>query len=101
MLQAILQRRARVRLDMLVKQGLQVEMRKRQGFESLGLSLGFLLRVDEAQPERFEALSFSHFYLQPLFDEHIEANTRAALKYCLQHPRWKLSVQMHKVIGIE
>ena len=53
------------------------------------------------EPERFEDLAFAHFYLRPLFDEHIEQNTRAALNYCLQHPRWKLSVQMHKVIGIE
>ncbi len=65
------------------------------------LKLVYPQQEAEAQPERFENLAFAHFYLQPLFDEHIEANTRAALDYCLQHPRWKLSVQMHKVIGIE
>ena len=65
------------------------------------LKLVYPQEEDEARPERFEALAFEHFYLQPLFDEHIEANTRAALDYCLRHPRWKLSVQMHKVIGID
>jgi organic radical activating enzyme len=29
-----------------------------------------------------------------------EANTRAALAYCLAHPRWRLSLQTHKLLGI-
>ena len=29
-----------------------------------------------------------------------EANTRAAIAYCFEHPRWRLSVQTHKYIGI-
>ena len=65
------------------------------------LKLVYPQEEDEARPEHFEAFAFEHFYLQPLFDEHIIANTRAALEYCLQHPRWKLSVQMHKFIGID
>jgi organic radical activating enzyme len=31
---------------------------------------------------------------------HLAANTRAALEYCLAHPRWRLSVQTHKLLGI-
>ena len=54
----------------------------------------------EAQPERFAELAFTHFYLQPLHDENLEANTRACIDYCLQHPRWQLSLQTHKMIGI-
>lgn len=54
-----------------------------------------------AQPERFESLPFSHFFLQPLDDDHREANTEAAVAYCLEHPRWSLSLQTHKLIGID
>lgn len=56
---------------------------------------------DEAQPVRFESLDFSQFFLQPLYDENIEANTKAAVEYCLAHPKWQLSLQTHKIIGID
>jgi 7-carboxy-7-deazaguanine synthase len=54
----------------------------------------------KAPPERFERLAFEHFFLQPLDGPAREANTRAAIDYCLAHPRWRLSVQTHKVLGI-
>ena len=54
----------------------------------------------EAPPERFEALDFRHFFLQPMDGPAREANTRAAIDYCLRHPRWRLSLQSHKIIGI-
>ncbi|MDX1516048.1 MAG: 7-carboxy-7-deazaguanine synthase [Woeseiaceae bacterium] len=54
----------------------------------------------EAQPERFESLEFTHFYLQPCDDEQRERNTAAAIEYCLTHPRWKLSLQTHKILGL-
>jgi organic radical activating enzyme len=53
-----------------------------------------------APPERFETLDFHHFFLQPMDGPDIEANTRAAVDYCLAHPRWRLSVQLHKQLGI-
>ena len=53
-----------------------------------------------AQPERFEDLAFEHFMLQPMDGPDAAANTRAAIAYCLAHPRWRLSVQTHKVIGV-
>ena len=68
-----------------------------------------LLRGDElklvfpqpgAEPERYESLPFHHFFLQPMDGPELEANTRAALGYCLAHPRWKLSLQTHKLLGI-
>ena len=55
----------------------------------------------EAQPENFVGMDFDNFYLQPLDDPHIEQNTHHALEYCLAHPRWKLSIQTHKVLGID
>ncbi|MDH3532619.1 MAG: 7-carboxy-7-deazaguanine synthase [Gammaproteobacteria bacterium] len=54
----------------------------------------------EAQPEQFAELPFEQFYLQPLDDAALAANTRAALQYCLRHPRWQLSLQTHKILGI-
>jgi 7-carboxy-7-deazaguanine synthase (Cx14CxxC type) len=53
-----------------------------------------------ALPERFEALDFAHFFLQPMDGLEQRRNTRLAVEYCLAHPRWRLSVQTHKVIGI-
>jgi 7-carboxy-7-deazaguanine synthase len=53
-----------------------------------------------AEPEKFAALDFRHFLLQPMDGPAREANTRAALAYCLAHPRWSLSLQTHKFLGI-
>jgi 7-carboxy-7-deazaguanine synthase (Cx14CxxC type) len=57
----------------------------------------------EAQPERYARLDFRHFYLQPMDESSNETgadNTRVTIDYCLQNPRWKLSLQTHKIIGI-
>ena len=53
-----------------------------------------------APPERFTGLEFSHFLLQPMDGPRLTANTEAAIAYCLANPRWRLSVQTHKVIGV-
>jgi 7-carboxy-7-deazaguanine synthase (Cx14CxxC type) len=53
-----------------------------------------------APPERFEGLDFERFYLQPMDGPDRDANTQAAVAYCLSHPRWRLSVQTHKYIGV-
>ena len=55
----------------------------------------------EAQPECFETLEFGQFYLQPLYDDNVAANTRMAVEYCLEHPQWQLSLQTHKILGID
>lgn len=55
----------------------------------------------EAQPGSFGHMSFDHFFLQPLDSLEREANTRSAIDYCLSHPKWKLSLQTHKIIGID
>ena len=54
-----------------------------------------------AQPENFADWSFRHFFLQPLADQNLQANTRATIDYCLGHPQWQLSLQTHKMIGID
>jgi 7-carboxy-7-deazaguanine synthase (Cx14CxxC type) len=53
-----------------------------------------------AEPERFERLAFRHFSLQPMDGPAREENTELAIQYCLAHPRWRLSLQTHKLLGI-
>ena len=53
-----------------------------------------------AQPERFAGLDFQNFFLQPMDSVLQREHTRAAVAYCMAHPQWRLSVQMHKVVGI-
>ena len=53
-----------------------------------------------APPERFASLDFIHFFLQPMDGPELGANTRAAVAYCLAHPRWRLSMQTHKLLGL-
>lgn len=53
-----------------------------------------------AEPGDFEGLSFDHFFLQPMDGPHRRANTELAVQYCLEHPKWRLSLQTHKLIGI-
>jgi 7-carboxy-7-deazaguanine synthase (Cx14CxxC type) len=51
-------------------------------------------------PARFEGLDFERFYLQPMDGPDLQANIQAAVAYCLVHPRWRLSVQTHKYLGL-
>ena len=55
----------------------------------------------EAQPEQFAMLDFDRFFLQPLDDANQVENTRATLQYCLDNPQWQLSLQTHKILGID
>ena len=53
-----------------------------------------------AMPDRFEHLDFEHFFLQPMDGPGREANTQAAIAWCLDHPQWRLSLQTHKMTGL-
>jgi 7-carboxy-7-deazaguanine synthase (Cx14CxxC type) len=53
-----------------------------------------------AMPEQFESLGFAHFFLQPMDGPRVAENTRLAIDYCMVHPRWRLSIQTHKQLGI-
>ncbi len=65
-----------------------------------GHELKLVYPQEGALPEAFEALDFQHFFLQPMDGPEREANTAAAARYCLEHPRWRLSLQTHKFIGL-
>ena len=51
-------------------------------------------------PDDLTSLGFDHFWLQPMDGPDRLANTMSAITYCLSHPRWRLSMQMHKLVGI-
>lgn len=53
-----------------------------------------------AEPERFTGLRFRHFFLQPMDGPRREENTRLSVEYCLAHPKWRVSLQTHKFLGI-
>jgi 7-carboxy-7-deazaguanine synthase (Cx14CxxC type) len=65
-----------------------------------GNELKLVYPQEGGEPKRFEGLRFDHFFLQPMDGPDREANTAAALRYCLAHPRWRLSLQTHKLLGI-
>jgi 7-carboxy-7-deazaguanine synthase len=54
----------------------------------------------DARPERFESLAFRHFSLQPMDGPELQQNTRLAVEHCLAHPKWRLSLQTHKLLGL-
>ena len=68
--------------------------------QTSGNELKLVFPQPDAPPERFESLAFDHFFLQPMDGPVVDANTRQAVAYCLAHPRWRLSVQTHKALGI-
>lgn len=51
-------------------------------------------------PEAIPATGFKNLLLQPMDGPALKANTRAAIAYCQAHPRWRLSMQTHKVLDI-
>jgi 7-carboxy-7-deazaguanine synthase len=68
--------------------------------QTSGQELKLVYPQRDVDPARFEGLAFERFLLQPMDGPDREAATRAAIAYCLRHPRWRLSVQTHKYLGI-
>ena len=54
-----------------------------------------------AMPEDFLETRFDHYYLQPMDGPRQAENTALAVDYCLKNPRWRLSMQTHKYLGID
>lgn len=68
--------------------------------QTSGQELKLVFPQPDVDPERFASLDFERFFLQPMDGPDRAANTAAAIAYCLEHPRWRLSVQTHKYLGI-
>lgn len=65
-----------------------------------GSELKLVFPQSGLDPAGLATLDFQHFWLQPMDGPDRVANTAAAVAYCLSHPRWRLSLQTHKFIGI-
>lgn len=65
-----------------------------------GTELKLVYPQEGAAPELYAGLDFQYFFLQPMDGPNRAANTERAVQYCLQNPRWRLSLQTHKLIGI-
>lgn len=68
--------------------------------QTSGQELKLVYPQPGVDPARFEGLDFERFFLQPMDSADQAANTSAAVAYCLSHPRWRLSVQTHKYLGL-
>lgn len=68
--------------------------------QTSGQELKLVYPQPKAMPARFETLAFEHFFLQPMDGPAASENTQSAIAYCLQNPRWRLSLQTHKLTGL-
>ena len=68
--------------------------------QTCGQELKLVYPQAGVDPARFEGLAFERFSLQPMDGPERAAATEAAIAYCLAHPRWRLSLQTHKYLGI-
>jgi 7-carboxy-7-deazaguanine synthase (Cx14CxxC type) len=65
-----------------------------------GNELKLIFPQPGAEPQRYESLDFRHFFLQPMDGPNREQNTQLAVRYCLDHPGWRLSLQTHKLLNL-
>ena len=68
--------------------------------QTTGSELKLVYPQENAPPENFERLDFQNFFLQPMDGAETARNTELAIDYCLRHPRWRLSIQTHKLVGL-
>lgn len=68
--------------------------------QTIGQELKLVYPQDGAEPTDFADLDFARFSLQPMDGPDLAENTRAAVRYCLANPRWRLSQQVHKQLGL-
>lgn len=68
--------------------------------QKTGNELKLVYPQEAAPPDRFESLAFNHFFLQPMDGDQVVKNTQLAIEYCLSNPKWRLSLQTHKLVGM-
>ena len=69
--------------------------------QTRGQELKLVYPQQGAEPERFTNLAFDNFLLQPMWGDQTQENMAAAARYCMAHPRWRLSLQTHKWAGLK
>jgi 7-carboxy-7-deazaguanine synthase (Cx14CxxC type) len=65
-----------------------------------GQEIKFVYPQDDFDPKEFENLNFQYFFLQPKDDLFKKQNVKLAMEYCLKNPKWRLSLQTQKLLGI-
>ena len=65
-----------------------------------GNELKLVYPQENVSPQSYEDLNFENFYLQPMDNADKDKNTQRTIQYCLENPKWKLSLQTHKYMGI-
>ena len=65
-----------------------------------GNELKVVFPQDGQEIENFSDLSFDYLFLQPMDGDNIQENTQKTIQYCLKNPKWRLSIQKHKLIGM-
>jgi 7-carboxy-7-deazaguanine synthase len=68
--------------------------------QTAGQELKLVFPQAGVSPEQFERLDFKNFFLQPMDGPEVARNTALAIQYCLAHPKWRISLQTHKLMGI-
>ncbi len=68
--------------------------------QTRGTELKVVFPQEGLSPERFQNLDFTHFFIQPMDGPNVQENTKLAVRYCLDHPQWGLSLQTHKLLRI-
>lgn len=66
-----------------------------------GQELKLVYPQSGSEPEKFALLDFQYYFLQPLDGADPGKNTKSAVDYVLAHPQWRLSLQIHKILGIK
>lgn len=66
-----------------------------------GHELKLVYPQNKQMPLTVAHLDFDHFYLQPMDGDWIKAHTHETVLYCLANPKWKISIQLHKILGID
>ena len=65
-----------------------------------GHEIKVIFPQESLDPEKFSSFDFSEFYLQPMDSNEYQENLNATITYCQKNPKWKLSLQTHKILGI-
>ena len=66
-----------------------------------GNELKLVYPQDDFSPKLFENFDFDHFFLQPMDGKNLQRNILQSVSYCIENPLWRLSLQTHKIMGID
>ena len=75
------------------KAGTEIKLRS-------GSEIKVVYPQEDLDPEKFSDLDFENFFIQPMDSKELESNVAKSIKFCMDNPKWRLSLQTHKILGI-